>query len=92
MSITRRNLMRFVPFLAVALPAPGTTRSSDGEDGHTFLGIRMYDDVSVSVLKIYAGSVALEDEEARCCRLARIEQARVDLQSLVSQARPNRHA
>ena len=65
MFITRRKLIRFVPFLAVALAAKGRAESLGGEDAHTVLGIRLHDDVSVSLVKTYARSLALDDEEAR---------------------------
>ena len=65
MFITRRKLMRFVPFLAVALAVKGRTESLDGEDARTVFGIKLRDDVSVSLVKTYARSLALDDEEAR---------------------------
>jgi hypothetical protein len=60
MFITRRKLIRFVPFLAVAL-----AESLGGEDARTVFGIKLHDDVSVSLVKTYARSLALDDEEAR---------------------------
>jgi hypothetical protein len=65
MLITRRKLVRFVPFLAVALAAKGKTESPAGEAVHSVLGIKLHDEVSVSLLKTYARSLALDDEEAR---------------------------
>jgi hypothetical protein len=65
MFITRRKLMRFVPFLAVALNAKGRTESVDSEGARAVLGVKLHDEVSVSLLKTYARSLALDDEEAR---------------------------
>ena len=65
MFITRRKLMRFVPFLAVTLAAKGRAESPAGEAVNRVLGIKLHDEVSVSLLQTYARSLALDDEEAR---------------------------
>ena len=65
MFITRRKLIRFIPFLAAGLAAKGRTESLGGEDAGIIPDIRLHDEVSIALLKTYARSLALDDEEAR---------------------------
>ena len=63
MFITRRKLIRFVPFLAAGLAAKGRAESLGGEDAGIILDIRLHDEVSIALLKTYARSLALDNED-----------------------------
>ena len=62
MSITRRKLLGLLP--AILAPAFRAEAKPDSST-RSVLGYQLNDDVSVSLLKRYARSLALQDEAAR---------------------------
>jgi hypothetical protein len=65
MSISRRKILRFVPFLTVGFIPSAKAEEPKQESPGTVLGHQLHDEVSASLLNTYARSLALEDEEAR---------------------------
>lgn len=65
MSISRRKILGFFPFLAVGLIPSVKAEGPKQESPGTVLGHQLHDEVSVSLLNTYARSLALKDEDAR---------------------------
>ena len=65
MTMTRRKLFGLLPAIS-AVFVPALKSESRPDISHrSVLGYELHDDVSVSLLKRYARSLALSDEEAR---------------------------
>jgi len=65
MTISRRTVLGVLSALAASVIPVVKARNAEQEPLRTVLGHRLYDDVSVSLLKSYARSLALQDESAR---------------------------
>ena len=65
MSITRRKLLGFVPAISALFLPVSRARAKPKAHERTCFGYKLHDDVSVSLLKTYARSLALEDDDAR---------------------------
>ena len=65
MPITRRKLLGLFPFLTVGLVPSVKAETPKQEPPGTVLGHQLHDEVSVTLLKRYARSLALHDEKAR---------------------------
>ena len=65
MSITRRKLLGLLPVISAAFIPTLRAEAKPDSTIRSVLGYRLHDDESVSLLKRYARSLALKDEEAR---------------------------
>ena len=65
MSISRRKFINAASTFAVGLVAMFTARRAKPDTCREALGYQLHDDVSVSLLKSYARSLALEDKDSR---------------------------
>ena len=65
MSITRRKLLGFVPAISALFVPVFGVKAKPAKLERSCLGYLLHDDVSVSLLKTYARSMALEDKDAR---------------------------
>jgi hypothetical protein len=65
MTITRRKILGFFPFLTVGLIPSAKAEQPTQEPSGTVLGHQLHDEVSVSLIETYARSLSLKDEDAR---------------------------
>jgi len=65
MPISRRKFINVASAFAVGFAAMFKAGNVKPDTGRKVLGYDLHDDVSVSLLKTYARSLALEDEDAR---------------------------
>ena len=65
MSITRRKLLGLLPAISAVFVPATSAEAKPESSSSTILGYRLHDDVSVSLLKRYARSLALSDEKVR---------------------------
>ena len=65
MPVSRRTVLGVLSALTAGFIPVVKARNQEQEPLRTVLGHRLHDDVSVSLLKSYARSLALQDESAR---------------------------
>ena len=65
MFVTRRKLLGLLPAISAVLIPATSAEAKPESSSSTILGYRLHDDVSVSLLKRYARSLALSDERVR---------------------------
>ena len=65
MSITRRKLLGLLPALSAGFMPALKAEPKPQQAAEILFGYQLHDEVSVSLLKTYARSLALEDEPAR---------------------------
>ena len=65
MTISRRKILGFFPFLAVGLIPSVKAEGPKQESPEIVLGHQLHDEVSISLLNTYARSLALKDKDAR---------------------------
>jgi hypothetical protein len=65
MSITRRKLLGLLPAISAAFIPALRAKAKPARSSRSVLGYELHDDVSVSLLKRYARSLALKDEKVR---------------------------
>ena len=65
MIVTRRKLLGLLPAISAVLIPATSAEAQPESSSSTILGYRLHDDVSVSLLKRYARSLALSNERVR---------------------------
>ena len=65
MSITRRKLLGLLPVLSAGFIAAIKIEAKSKQSPDNVFGYQLHDDVSISLLRTYARSLALNDESAR---------------------------
>ena len=65
MFISRRKILGLLPVLSAGFIPIAKAASKPPKTANEFFGHHLHDDVSVSLLKTYARSLALTDEKAR---------------------------